>query len=71
MTPRCLSLVEAARYCGVTPSAMRKHGPSHIKIGATRVYDIRSLDAWIDSLLGIELAANGNEAERQMLEALR
>lgn len=71
MTPRCLPLADAARYCGVSPAIMRKYGPTYIKIGAARVYDVQSLDKWIDSLLGIEHGAAANDAERQMLEALQ
>lgn len=70
MTPRCLSKADAARYCGVSPQTLVRHGPPPIRIGTARVYDVRALDAWLDSLAGAPGAGAANDAERAMLEAL-
>ena len=59
---RALKTTDAARYLGVSPSLLRKmrmrgrddplgHGPSFIKLSPSLiVYEIASLDAWLDSI---------------------
>jgi hypothetical protein len=59
---RALRTTEAARYLGVSPSLLRKMrcrghddplgvGPSFIKLSPSLiVYEITSLDAWLDSI---------------------
>lgn len=69
--PRCLSRTEAAHYCGVSPQTLRKHGPAPIRIGRAAVYDIKTIDRWLDELSGIAPTPETvNAAELAMLEAL-
>ena len=49
--PRLLSRVDAAEYCGVSPSHFDKTVPlDPIHLGARRVWDREALDEWIESL---------------------
>lgn len=52
MQPRCLPPRDAAAYCGVPRSTLEKHGPSPVKLGRHRVYEVRALDAWVDQQAG-------------------
>jgi predicted DNA-binding transcriptional regulator AlpA len=59
--PRCLTTRDAARYLGLSVSLLRKyrlmgpddpgtHGPKFIRISQQLiVYDIKELDAWVES----------------------
>ena len=55
MSPRILRTPEAARYVGLKTGTLEKFraqggGPPFVRIGARVVgYDVRALDAWIDS----------------------
>lgn len=58
---RCLNTAKAAYYLGISPSLLRKYrmrgpddpggnGPKYIKLSPQLVvYDIKDLDAWLDS----------------------
>ena len=49
--PRLLSRVDAAEYCGVSPSHFDKTVPlDPIHLGARRVWDREALDQWVTSL---------------------
>lgn len=54
--PRCLSKVQAAQYVGVSPNTFARmvaneEAPKPIQISQRRlVWDLKSLDAFIDSL---------------------
>lgn len=52
--PDRMDTVQAAIYTGLTRSTLAKRrvyggGPRFIKIGSRVVYDIRDLDAWLQS----------------------
>lgn len=55
--PRLLNEAQAAEYIGRSAAALRTsrsegvkvQGPDYIKLGERVFYDIRDLDAWIDS----------------------
>jgi hypothetical protein len=66
MQPRLLKAQTACLYCGVSRAVLKKHGPVPIKLGNKNFYDIRNLDAWIDSLSGVK----ASDAEQKALEAL-
>lgn len=70
MTPRCLSQADAAKYCGVSSQTLRRHGPPPLRIGTARVYDVRTLDSWLDGLAGTATVTAANDAEAAMLAAL-
>ena len=45
---------QAARYCVLSPSYLEKArvagtGPAFLKLGRRVVYDVRDLDAWLES----------------------
>lgn len=67
MDARLMITKEAADYCRLSVSLLKKHGPAPIKIGASVRYDRKALDAWIDQLGG---NASENDAEAQALAAL-
>jgi len=54
VAPRLLNQTQAAAYCGVSPSIFRQACPVKPVLLLDRIprYDIRNLDAWIDSLGG-------------------
>lgn len=48
--PRLLSVPLAARYCGISPTSLRAHGPAPKNLGNRVLYDRRDLDRWADRL---------------------
>jgi len=75
MTPlfaRGLCARDAAKYCGISIARLRKYGPPPLPLcpGGPHIWDIRTLDKWMDGSAGQLAAMAGNPAERQMLEAL-
>ena len=51
--PRLLRVSDAAAYCGVAvKDFLAELPPNPIKIGRQRRWDVRALDAWIDTLSG-------------------
>ncbi len=55
--PRCITLAEAARHCGVSVSAYRQWMARGLVPGylpGTRRIDLRALDAALDKLSGLE-----------------
>ena len=42
----------AARYLGISPTSLRKHGPQPVPFRRRRLYDIKALDRWADALDG-------------------
>lgn len=53
MTPRLLNRQQAANYCGVCVNTFVTHIATQVHavaIGAKRLWDIRKLDQWIDTL---------------------
>jgi predicted DNA-binding transcriptional regulator AlpA len=67
---RCLSLHEAAEYCGVSRNTLVRHGPSPIKIGDRNVYDRKGLDRWLDQLGGHCTTALNDSPETTLIEAI-
>jgi hypothetical protein len=71
---RCLSIIEAAEYCSISPSALAQHGPAPTRIGARTVYDRRVLDRWLDELAGLSAVAfsqsSAETPEETLLEAI-
>jgi hypothetical protein len=61
LAPRVLSLDDAAIYCGISPSTLKRRGPAPIKIGHRRLYRVADLDGWIAGM-GANVAANEEEA---------
>jgi hypothetical protein len=59
---RCLRPAAAAAYCATSESALRIHGPAPLWIGGRKVYDIRSLDRWVDEM-GKNVAASEAQSE--------
>lgn len=56
MTARCLSISEAAAYCGVSVTTFRAEIACRIKpiaIGKRRVWDRLALDRWIGEQSGV------------------
>ncbi len=56
MTPRLLSKVAAAAYCGITEETFEAHVRPHvqpIEIGARRLWDVKALDRWLDQQSGL------------------
>jgi hypothetical protein len=52
LTPRLLSRVQAAAYCGISPShfdaTIARDVPA-IDVGRRHLWDIRALDRWVDA----------------------
>ena len=66
--PRLLSRVDAAEYCGVSPSHFDKTVPlDPIHLGARRVWDREALDQWVTSLANNAAASK----ETDWLEVMR
>lgn len=71
MEPRCLFPKEAAAYCGVPLTTLRKHGPGPICIGRRKVYDIVLLNEWLDQLSGRAKPSAIKDEEERLLELIR
>jgi hypothetical protein len=73
---RGLSEEEAAVYCGVPLSTLKRHGPQPTEITKrTKIYDRRVLYRWLDELAGLPVQElNGAETrptpEEKLLEAI-
>ena len=53
MTPRLLARQQAAEYCGVCVTTFMAHVAPQVgavEIGTKRLWDVRTLDRWIDAL---------------------
>lgn len=61
--PRLMSVVLAARYCGVSATYLRENGPRPKNAGRRVLYDIRDLDRWADALAGLPLDVAQKRAE--------
>lgn len=62
MTPRLLSRVQAAAYCGVVAETFDTHVAPMVKpvaIGARRLWDVRAIDAWLDQEGGLNVTVTG------------
>jgi hypothetical protein len=56
MTPRLLSEDAAAAYLGIHRVTFEEHVRPHIppvEIGARKLWDVKSLDAWLDQQSGL------------------
>lgn len=54
MEKRLLSLQEAADYCGIPKRNFKKNMPVQtIRLGPHELWDIRSIDSYIDGLQGV------------------
>jgi hypothetical protein len=56
MTPRLLSRVEAATYCGVSPPHFDEHIARMVpalKLGKRNLWDVKALDRWLDQKSGL------------------
>ena len=70
MTPRLLSRDAAAAYCGLSPNAFEDHVAAAvppIRIGQRKLWDIRSLDRWLDELAGFEAPTGQPDDEETLL----
>ena len=69
LTPRLLSRIEAAIYCGVSPNqfdkTVAKAVPAIRLATQTLLWDVRAIDRWIDQLSGL---SHGAERPRPMAE---
>lgn len=53
LTPRMLSNIEAAAYCGVSVNHFNAHvRVQPVKIGERKLWDREALDRWLDQLGG-------------------
>ena len=62
---RCLSISQAAAYCGVSESTFRANVAPYvpsIAIGARRVWDRLALDEWIGEKSGVKAAESEIDA---------
>lgn len=73
LPPRLLTEQQAAEYLGAIPVAeLRRAGIGRVPVGRCVRYDIRAIDAWLDSLSGIaakSLPPAANQAEEDPAEA--
>jgi hypothetical protein len=61
---RLLNLKEAATYCGMPARNFKKHMPIQpVRLGPHELWDIRSLDAFIDGLQGARAPARRDWSE--------
>jgi hypothetical protein len=71
--PRLLTEEQAAEYLGAIPVAeVRRAGIGRVPVGKYVRYDIRALDAWLDSMSGIAPKSPppaANQAEEDPAEA--
>ena len=67
---RCLSLAEAAEYCGMSPGELTRRGPAPIKSGSRVLYDRYALDVWLDRLSGIGPDEPEEDPEQTLLKAI-
>jgi hypothetical protein len=73
ITPRGLNDEQAAEYCGVSTKTLLKYGPKPSKIGERNVFDIRVLDAWLNSIASLPIGAQANRSpdpETELLKAI-
>lgn len=67
-SPRLLDRRAAAAYCGVSPGSFETHVPvPAIRVGRRRLWDIRALDRWIDSVFN---SVQPQASAKAWLEAL-
>jgi hypothetical protein len=69
MTPRLLSRVRAAAYCGLSPNAFDEHvAPivQPIEFGRRNLWDVKALDRWLDRESGLAHATVPQSIEERL-----
>jgi hypothetical protein len=65
--PRVLSLDDAAMYCGISPSTLKRRGPDPIRIGRRCLWRIADLDGWLG---GMSAGNAANDEEARIIAAI-